>query len=73
MLCAIIIVLLLYSLVVIFGRRVDKRDKAKVGSRGFFQLKIDSFLLVKEGIVLLLTSEDCQLNERILQVTKETN
>lgn len=35
-LCAIIVVLLLYLIVVIFGRRVDKRDKAKVGSTVVF-------------------------------------
>ena len=35
-LSAIIVALLLYLLVVIFGRRADKRDKAKVKSKGFF-------------------------------------
>ena len=35
-LSAIIVALLLYLLVVIFGRRADKRDKAKVKSRNFF-------------------------------------
>ena len=37
-LSAIIVALLLYLLVVIFGRRADKRDKAKVKSRNFVQL-----------------------------------
>lgn len=39
-LSTIIVVLLLYLLVVIFGRRIDKRDKAKVG------IKKEDFLSV---------------------------
>ena len=35
-LSAIIVALLLYLLVVIFGRRADKRDKAKVKGKSFF-------------------------------------
>ena len=34
-LSAIIVALLLYFLVVIFGRRADKRDKAKVKTKSF--------------------------------------
>jgi len=37
-LSAIIVALLLYLLVVIFGRRADKRDKAKVRKRQRFLL-----------------------------------
>ena len=37
-LIAIIVALLLYLLVVIFGRRADKRDKAKVRKRQRFLL-----------------------------------
>ena len=35
-LSAIIVALLLYLVVVIFGRRADKRDKAKVKGKNFF-------------------------------------
>lgn len=47
-LSAIIVALLLYLLVVIFGRRADKRDKAKVKSRDFFFSVETSRLIVKK-------------------------
>ena len=51
-LSAIIVALLLYLLVVIFGRRADKRDKAKVKGSFFFSEETSQVLVKKVAKLL---------------------